>query len=152
MTNEEAIKILKSKMDGSVDQSYEWGEAIGLAIYALNNRDTYLAVCKESLEKKNEFLVDKEDFNALKTRVKILESQMAGLLVQTSDESGNIRDFNGKKIGTGRIIPDGRGGWMYEGTNTEVQYTDHTCYTFSRNSDRCDVCGALLPNNLGGSK
>ena len=73
------------------------------------------------------------------------------------DSDGNIRDFNGHKIGTGRIIPDGRGGWMYEGTNTEVQYTDgtsltHTCYTSSRNSDRCDICGALLPNNLGGSK
>lgn len=79
MTNEEAIKILKSKMDGSVDPSYEWVEAIRLAISALND--------KENLEKKNEFLVDKfEDFNALKTRVNILENQIAGLLFQTSDE------------------------------------------------------------------
>lgn len=142
MTNEEAIKILKDEMDGCVNPSYEWAEAIRLAIDALNG--------KENLEKKNEFLVDKfEDLNALKTRVKILESQMSGLLVQTSDESDNIRDFNGKKIGTGRIIPDGRGGWMYEGTVTEVQYTDgtsitHTCYTLPRNSNRCDVCGAFL--------
>lgn len=65
------------------------------------------------------------------------------------DSCGNIRYFDGRKIGTGRVIPDGRGGWMYEGTATEVQYTDrtsitHTCYTSSRNSDRCDVCGALL--------
>lgn len=83
MTNEEVIKILKSKMDGSVDPSYEWVEAIRLAISALND--------KENLEKKNEFLVDKfEDFNALKTRVNILENQMAGLLFQTSDEQKDI--------------------------------------------------------------
>ena len=65
------------------------------------------------------------------------------------DSDGNIRDFYGRKIGTGRVIPDGRGRWMYEGTVTEVQYTDrtsitHTCYTLSRNGDRCDVCGAIL--------
>ena len=25
---------------------------------------------------------------------------------------------------------------------------NHTCYTLSRNSHRCDVCGAPLPNSL----
>lgn len=35
MTNEEAIKILKSKMDGSVDTSYEWAETVRMAIKAL---------------------------------------------------------------------------------------------------------------------
>lgn len=35
MTREEAIKILKSKMDGSVDTSYEWAEALRMAIEAL---------------------------------------------------------------------------------------------------------------------
>ena len=35
MTNEEAIKILESKMDGSVDTSYEWAEAVRMAIEAL---------------------------------------------------------------------------------------------------------------------
>ena len=35
MTNEEAINILKSKMDGSVDTSYEWAETVRLAIMAL---------------------------------------------------------------------------------------------------------------------
>ena len=37
VTNEEAIKILKSKMDGSVDTSYEWAEAVRMAIEALRN-------------------------------------------------------------------------------------------------------------------
>lgn len=37
MTREEAIKILKSKMDGSVDTSYEWCEVIRMAIEALQN-------------------------------------------------------------------------------------------------------------------
>ena len=36
MTNEEAIKILNSKMDGSVDTSYEWAETVRMAIKALS--------------------------------------------------------------------------------------------------------------------
>ena len=35
MTNQEAVKILKSKMDGSVDTSYEWAETVRMAIEAL---------------------------------------------------------------------------------------------------------------------
>lgn len=34
-TNEDAIKMLKSKMDGSVDTSYEWVETVRLAINAI---------------------------------------------------------------------------------------------------------------------
>lgn len=37
MTSDEAIKILKSKMDGSVDTSYEWAETVRMAIEALQN-------------------------------------------------------------------------------------------------------------------
>ena len=35
MTREEAIKILKSKMDGHTDTSYEWAETVRMAIKAL---------------------------------------------------------------------------------------------------------------------
>ena len=35
MTNEEAIKMLKSKMDGHTDTSYEWTETVRMAIKAL---------------------------------------------------------------------------------------------------------------------
>ena len=35
MTNEEAIKMLKSKMDGHTDTSYEWAETVRMAIKAL---------------------------------------------------------------------------------------------------------------------
>ncbi|MBR1673596.1 MAG: hypothetical protein IJ703_01395 [Eubacterium sp.] len=35
MTNEQAIENLKSKMDGSVDTSYEWAETIRIAIEAI---------------------------------------------------------------------------------------------------------------------
>lgn len=38
MTNKEAIKILKSKLDGNIDTSYEWCEAVRLAINALEDR------------------------------------------------------------------------------------------------------------------
>lgn len=40
MTREEAIKILKSKLDGSVDTSWEWTEAVRMAIEALADRPT----------------------------------------------------------------------------------------------------------------
>ena len=36
MTREEAIKILKSKLDGSVDTSWEWTESVRMAIEALS--------------------------------------------------------------------------------------------------------------------
>lgn len=35
MTREEAIKILKSKMDGHTDTSYDWAETVRMAIKAL---------------------------------------------------------------------------------------------------------------------
>lgn len=38
MTREEAIAMLKSKMDGSVDTSYEWAETVRMAIEALSDR------------------------------------------------------------------------------------------------------------------
>ena len=40
MTNQEAIQMLKSKLDGSVDTSYEWCECVRLAINALETTDT----------------------------------------------------------------------------------------------------------------
>lgn len=38
ITREEAIAMLKSKMDGSVDTSYEWAETVRMAIEALKDR------------------------------------------------------------------------------------------------------------------
>lgn len=38
MTREEAIKILKSKMDGHTDTSYEWAETVRMAIQALEQK------------------------------------------------------------------------------------------------------------------
>ena len=42
MTREEAIRILKSKMNGSVDTSYEWAEAVRMSIAALSEPKTGL--------------------------------------------------------------------------------------------------------------
>lgn len=50
LTNEEAIEILKSKMDGSVDPSYEFGEAIRMAIRALEEQKTYSEMTKPKKE------------------------------------------------------------------------------------------------------
>lgn len=43
MTREEAIKILKSKMDGNTDTSYEWAETVRMAINALEQERSRLA-------------------------------------------------------------------------------------------------------------
>ena len=40
MTREEAIKMLKSKIDGHTDTSYEWTEAVRMAINALEQEST----------------------------------------------------------------------------------------------------------------
>ena len=44
MTREEAIKMLKSKMDGHTDISYEWAETVRMAIKALEQEpcDKYI--------------------------------------------------------------------------------------------------------------
>ena len=47
MTLEEAIKILKSKMDGTVDTSYKWAETVRMAIEALHK--TEWIPCSERL-------------------------------------------------------------------------------------------------------
>lgn len=49
MTNEEAIKMLKSKMDGHTDTSYEWAETVRMAIKALEQ--TTWIPCSEKLPK-----------------------------------------------------------------------------------------------------
>lgn len=46
MTREEAIAMLKSKMDGSVDTSYEWAETVRMAIEALS-APSDIVQCKE---------------------------------------------------------------------------------------------------------
>lgn len=43
MTTEEAIKILKSKMDGHTDTSYEWAETVRMAIEALEQKPRIVA-------------------------------------------------------------------------------------------------------------
>ena len=47
---------------------------------------------------------------ALKRSAALNDSDIRWVDKVSLDPDGNIRDFNGKKIGTGRIIPDGRGG------------------------------------------
>lgn len=42
MTRNEAIKMLKSKMDGNTDPSYEWVETIRMAIEALEQKPSDL--------------------------------------------------------------------------------------------------------------
>ena len=41
MTNKEAIEMLKSKMDGQTDTSWEWTETVRLAVNALELADKF---------------------------------------------------------------------------------------------------------------
>lgn len=47
MTREEAIKMLKSKMDGHTDTSYEWAETVRMAIKALSQQTDTLDVLQK---------------------------------------------------------------------------------------------------------
>lgn len=49
MTNAEAIKMLKSKMDGHIDTSYEWAETVRMAIKALEQQTCEDAVSREAV-------------------------------------------------------------------------------------------------------
>ena len=49
MTREEAIKILKSKMDGHTDTSYEWAETVRMAIKALEQEPCEDAISREAV-------------------------------------------------------------------------------------------------------
>lgn len=70
MTKEEAIKILKSKMDGHTDTSYEWAETVRMAIEALEQKPTIVAqvrfdddklreLCQRAAEELKEQFVNK---------------------------------------------------------------------------------------------
>lgn len=55
MTNElsveDAIKILKSKMDGHTDTSYEWAETVRMAIKAIEALNKLESIIVEQLDK-----------------------------------------------------------------------------------------------------
>lgn len=48
MTREEAIKMLKSKMDGHTDTSYEWAETVRMAIKALEQEPCEDCISREA--------------------------------------------------------------------------------------------------------
>ena len=48
MTAEDAIKMLKSKMDGHTDTSYEWAETVRMAIKALEQEPFINKPCVSS--------------------------------------------------------------------------------------------------------
>ena len=59
MTNEEidvAIKMLKSKMDGHTDTSYEWAETVRLAIKALEQQ-RWIPVSERLPEEDGQYLI-----------------------------------------------------------------------------------------------
>ena len=57
MTNEEAIKMLKSKMDGHTDTSYEWAETVRMAIKALEQEPIWIPVSERMPEDRKPVLV-----------------------------------------------------------------------------------------------
>ena len=57
MTREEAIKMLKSKMDGNTDTSYEWAETVRMAIKALKQESIDYKTQYENYLKKSEVVI-----------------------------------------------------------------------------------------------
>ncbi len=57
MTREEAIKMLKSKMDGHTDTSYEWVETVRMAIKALEQEPKWIPVSERLPEINQRVLV-----------------------------------------------------------------------------------------------
>lgn len=55
MTNEEAIKMLKSKMDGHTDTSYEWAETVRMAIKALESQPCEDCISRQAVIDINEY-------------------------------------------------------------------------------------------------
>ena len=49
MTNQEAIKMLKSKMDGHTDTSYEWAETVRMAIKALEQEPSGDVISRQAV-------------------------------------------------------------------------------------------------------
>lgn len=58
MTREEAIKILKSKMDGKTDTSYEWAETVRMAISALSENKGDLISRQAVIDLVSKFIVE----------------------------------------------------------------------------------------------
>lgn len=62
MTRDDAIKILKSKMDGHTDTSYEWVETVRMAIKALE-QEPILDKIRAEIIRKHFSIVEKNDFD-----------------------------------------------------------------------------------------
>lgn len=69
MTREEAIAMLKSKMDGSVDTSYEWTETVRMAIEALQTDIVKCENCKYQDECEEVVLFEVTDNEVMGHRV-----------------------------------------------------------------------------------
>ena len=67
MTNQDAIQMLKSKIDGSVDTSYEWCECVRLAINALETVEEHSSLLEEC-ERKLSYLLDCEIESTLESQ------------------------------------------------------------------------------------
>ena len=50
MTSEQAIKILKSKMDGNTDTSYEWTETVRMAIQVLEQKPCEDCISRQAVK------------------------------------------------------------------------------------------------------
>lgn len=82
MTNQKAIQILKSKLDGSVDTSYEWCECVRLAINALETTDVIsrkeVSELIESFKVESTHELSKSDFERNDTLI-LLQDAINGI-------------------------------------------------------------------------
>ena len=99
MTNQEAIQMLKSKLDGTVDTSYKWCECVRLAISALETTDTqnsqeliYKKACgvdvEASIEAQKSWEQWRDNVKAIQES-NLLETEVEGLYLNFEQDGDN---------------------------------------------------------------
>ena len=79
MTKEEAINMLKSKMDGHTDTSYEWAETVRMAIKALEQEPCPDAISRQAVEDKLLKLCNELEGIFADIRIKEVDDCVCGL-------------------------------------------------------------------------
>lgn len=127
MTNEECIKMLKSKLDGNTDTSYEWCECVRLAIKALESQ-----ACEDCISRE----------------------EAVEVIAGTDETNGNEPVFSGKQIikmlkDLPPVTPKPKTGHWIKLEPYPLQMHEYKCSECGNETDNntesyCSECGAKM--------
>lgn len=144
MDREEAIKILKSKMDGSVDTSYEWAEAVRMAIEALS-AETPTDQQKHQLSEETPTDAP-TDLISRADAIKAIESRQTEQWIDADVDYNNGLESAVAEI---KALPSAdrpSGEWIMQ--NEELKISDYRCSVCGHyqddTTDFCPNCGAKM--------